>query len=195
MERIRLGGNKKMNQTIFFSIFKFAHRSVLLDDIGVFFAEYLIYFLALGFLFLVFAEPTWRRRLAFLLEGGLAMLLGRGIVTEVIRFFYHHPRPFDALANVVPLISESGNSFPSGHMMFLVPLAVVIYAWNKRWGIWYLVLSVIMGIARIFVGVHWPLDILGGLVLGILCGWAVHALLTPAIRKLKEGSVEVHPSA
>jgi membrane-associated phospholipid phosphatase len=41
-----------------------------------------------------------------------------------------------------------------------------------------------MGIARIYVGVHWPLDILGGIVVGLASAWFVHWLLRDVREKL-----------
>lgn len=172
------------DQTLFQVIYGWSHRNFLADWIGVFLAQYLPYVLVLGFLYLVFKESGSRRRIYVFCEGALAVILGRGIFTEFIRFFYHHARPFDVYG-FSPLISESGNSFPSGHMAFFFALAVVVHYVNRRWGIWYFVLSAVVGVARIYVGVHWPLDIIGGVVVGLIAGFAVHALLKEYGEKIK----------
>ena len=165
-----------MNQTLFTYIHQFAGRNPIFDGIGIFFADYLVYFLVLGFLFLVIAEHGMRKKWYRLAEGALAVLLSRGIITEIVRFFYHHPRPFD-FYGFTPLVSESGNSFPSGHMTFLFALGMAIWYANRKWGIGYFILSLIIGVARIYVGVHWPYDIAGGMLIGIVSGIIVHALL------------------
>jgi undecaprenyl-diphosphatase len=172
-----------MNQQFFNDIHNFSGRSAIFDGVGIFFANYLIYFLILGFLFLVLAEKGPRRKLYWFGEGALATLLARGIVTEVVRFFYHHPRPF-AFYGFAPLVTESGSSFPSGHMTFLFALATVVWYANRRWGILYFVLSFAVGVARIYVGVHWPLDILGGAVIGVLCAAIIHRFLRPSRKEL-----------
>ena len=171
-----------LNLILFNFVHQFVGRNVFLDDVAVFFANYLIYLLVIGFLVLVIYENGTRRKLYLFAEGALAVILSRGILTEVIRFFYHHPRPFDALG-FTPLVPESGPSFPSGHMTFIFALAMVVWYVNRRWGIWYFILGALMGIARIYVGVHWPLDILGGIVIGVLSGMAIRA----ALRKSREG--------
>src|SRR5258708_24900384 len=102
-------------------------------------------------------------------------MVSRGIVTELIRYFYHHERPF-SFYNFTPLIPEVGWSFPSGHAAWFFALATVIWYVNRKWGVWYFVLSVVMGIARIYVGVHWPLDVLGGIVAGVVVGGVVSFL-------------------
>ncbi len=164
------------NQIVFQWIHGLAGRNIIIDDLGVFFANWLPYLMGLGFLLLAAYQPGWKRKLYVFIEGALATILARGIVTEALRFFYFHPRPFD-FYGFTPLIPESGSSFPSGHMTFFFALALVVWYVNRTWGAWYLVLSSIVGVARIYVGVHWPLDILGGAAIGLLCGWFVHWLL------------------
>jgi len=160
-------------------VFNFIHgwsgRFVLPDVIAIFFAEYLPYFLVLGFLILVFREPTARRRFYLFAEGALAVILARGILTSAIQFFYSAPRPF-AFFGFSPLIGESGPSFPSGHMAWFFALAIIVWFADRRWGTWYFALAAVMGIARIYAGVHWPIDILGGIVIGLASGWFVHWL-------------------
>src|SRR5258708_5845302 len=131
-----------LNYSVFQFIYQFAHRNAFLDIAGVFLAHYLAYFLVLGFLVLIWRESGWRRRLYLAAEGLLTIILARGLLTEIIRFFYYHPRPFDAL-RFVPLVAESGSSFPSGHMTFFFALAIVVWYVNRTWGIWYFILSAI----------------------------------------------------
>lgn len=165
-----------MNQYLFNLIHRFAGHSALLDFTGVFFANYLPYLLALGFLWLLFKEKNWRRRWYYFAEGAVAVILSRGIVTEVIRHFYYHVRPFE-FYNFTPLIPESGSSFPSGHAAFFFALALAIWYMNRTWGIWYLALSLVNGLSRIYVGVHWPYDIFGGIVVGLVSAFLVHLAL------------------
>jgi undecaprenyl-diphosphatase len=72
--------------------------------------------------------------------------------------------------------SASG-SFPSGHIAFLFALAIAVYFFNKKWGLVFFILSLLVGLARIFVGIHYPLDILGGIVIGIVSAIVVRALI------------------
>lgn len=113
----------------------------------------------------------------------MAIILARGIITEAIRFFYHSPRPFEALS-FSALISESGSSFPSGHAAFFFALAMTVFYYGRRLGWWFFSFALVVGFARIFAGVHWPLDILGGAGVGILSGFLVHKLLKPYSRQI-----------
>jgi undecaprenyl-diphosphatase len=172
-----------LNQSLFQFIYGFSHRNFLLDDLGVFCAQYLPYLLVLGFLVLVFYEEGWRRKWYLFSEAAIAVILARGLLTEIIRFFYNSPRPFDILG-FMPLIGESGSSFPSGHAAWFFALAMVIFFRNRKWGTWFFVLALVNGIARIYVGVHWPLDVLGGAVIGILSALFIHWLLRDSREKL-----------
>ncbi len=147
-----------------------------LDGLGIFLAQWLPYFLVVGFLILILSQSGWRRKLYWFAEGAMAIIVSRGIVTEIIRFFYHHERPF-SFYNFMPLISESGWSFPSGHAAWFFAMAMTIWYINRKWGVWFFIFALVNGIARIYVGVHWPLDIIGGAVVGILSALLVHWLL------------------
>lgn len=174
-----------MNQVIFNAIYGLAHKSFLLDGFGVLLARYFPYAVGAGMIGFLFLATDARKRMLQLCEGALSVILSRGIITIIIRAVYNHPRPFD-FYGFKSLIPESGNSFPSGHMTFLFALAASVYFINKRWGWYFGAASFAIGIARIFAGVHWPLDILGGAIIGILSGVLIHLLVLPYYRKLSE---------
>ena len=176
-----------LNHVLFQFIYGLSHRNFLLDDLGIFCAQYLPYLLVLGFLILVFYENGWRRKWYLFSEAAIAIILSRGLLTEIIRFFYNHPRPF-AVLGFTPLISESGSSFPSGHAAWFFALAMVIFFRNRKWGMWFFALSLVNGIARIYVGVHWPFDILGGAIVGILSAMFIHWFLGDSRKKLYGGA-------
>jgi len=180
---------QSLNEIIFNAIYGLSHRSFLLDGFGALLARYFPYLIgAAGIAFLFLAKDS-RVRLLQIFEGALSVILSRGIITTVFRAFYHHPRPFD-FYNFKSLIPESGYSFPSGHMTFLFALVTTVFFINRRWGVYLGTASFVVGIARIFAGVHWPWDILGGAVVGILSGVVIHLLVAPYYRKLSESGNE-----
>ncbi len=177
-----------LNLSLFNLIFGLSRKNFLLDSLGVFFAVYLPYLLILGFFWILFRQTGWRKRIFFFAEAAIAVILSRGLITEIIRFFYYSPRPFEFL-HFQPLIPESGSSFPSGHAAFYFALATVLFFYHRRWGIWYFILSFLNGVARIFAGVHWPLDVVAGAILGIVCGLLVHWLLRSYSKNIETGQL------
>jgi undecaprenyl-diphosphatase len=177
------GKMSSFNLALFNAIYNFGHRNIFFQVVAIFFAQYLAYLLVAAFLVLVLLQKETRGKIHLFCEGALAIILARGIIAESIKFFYNHPRPFDILG-FTPLISESGSSFPSGHMAWFFAVALVVYYANRKWGIWFFVLSFLMGIARIYVGVHWPLDILGGILVGLLSALFVHWILRASRKEL-----------
>ncbi len=164
-----------LNGILFQWIHGFAGRSIALNWLGVFLAEYLPYLLMAVFLVIVFYEKGWRRRFYLFAEGMIAVMLSRGLIDEVIRFFYHHERPF-SFYHFTSLIPEAGWSFPSGHASWFFAISMIVWYANRKAGIWFFALSALNGIARIYVGVHWPFDILGGVIVGIASGMLIHWL-------------------
>ncbi|HOK35476.1 MAG TPA: phosphatase PAP2 family protein [Candidatus Pacearchaeota archaeon] len=158
--------------SIFQFINQFAGRWVLLDAIGIFFANYSGYVLAailVGFLFF----GNRKRNFQMTIEAFLAAIFSRFVVVNIIRAIYPKSRPF-VNHQVYLLIRETGNSFPSGHASFFFALSFTVYFFNKKLGIAFLIISFLMGIARIFVGVHYPSDILGGILVGYFSAWLVN---------------------
>ena len=131
----------------------------LTDILGGFLAKYSGYFLLVLFCALVFGRlRNPRRRIFVFLVWGLSAVIGRGLITETIRFFYSRPRPL-----------SGDDAFPSGHMAFYVPLVLTVYFFlGRKWGLFFGAVVGLMGIARVFIGFHWPTDILGGAAVGAL---------------------------
>lgn len=157
-----------------------------LDWIGIFLAQYLAYILVFAFLFFLLKEKNWKKRLYFLALVALSVILARGIITEVIRFIYPRPRPFTVL-QLQPLIGESAyGSLPSGHATAFFALAFAVFYFFRdfasreianKWGLWFSIAALSMGIGRIFAGVHWPSDILGGAIIGFASVLIVRQIL------------------
>ena len=104
----------------------------------------------------------------------ISFVVSRGIVTNIIDNLLQSPRPFTALG-VEALINHTNvNSFPSGHMASLIPIVLTLMIVKKRSGIWMLIATLAIGLARVITGVHWPSDILGGIVVGVLSFSAVY---------------------
>lgn len=157
---------------LFYFLNTLAGQSPFLDGVIVFFASYLAYILIILFLALVFFShyPKWKKLELFLVTGASALVARFG-VTELIRFFYHHPRPYTVLP-VQHLLSDSSWSFPSGHATFFFALAMAVYLYNKKWGTGFFLAALLITVSRVIAGIHYPSDIIGGALIGILVAFA-----------------------
>jgi undecaprenyl-diphosphatase len=109
------------------------------------------------------------------LEAGLVVLAGLTSLLNIpIKFLISRPRPAPTLVQVFAL--ETNSSFPSGHAMFVILvfgfLAFLVIAHmqpgNRRVLIAAALIFIILltGISRIYLGIHWPSDVLGGYLVG-----------------------------
>jgi undecaprenyl-diphosphatase len=81
-------------------------------------------------------------------------------------------RPFDVMPLLGGLLVKAPTdfSFPSGHTMCAFASSVVIFNMNKKIGIFTLILSSLIGFSRLYLYVHYPSDVFGGMIIGILVG-------------------------
>lgn len=162
-----------------------AHSYWFLDAIWVFLASYFPYLLVGYLSIFIFLKENRRGQVYYFSLTALSTILSFGIITEIIRFFLYRPRPLLTL-DIQPLIKVSDTgSMPSGHMMLLVPLGLVLWQLDKRSGALFLGATVLVGFSRIAAGVHWPFDILVGLLFGAASFYLIKRLL-PAYKNTGE---------
>jgi undecaprenyl-diphosphatase len=156
-----------MNQAIFYFFYNFAHQSSLGDGLIIFFAKYFPFLVIVAAaLFLFFYHKRWREVVVAISSGAVAWF-----VAKFLKIIIHTPRPFDAWPGVESLVAENGYAFPSGHATFMMALAVSIFFSHKKAGYIFMFFALIIGLARVAAGVHTPVDILGGFVLGFLIAY------------------------
>lgn len=111
------------------------------------------------------------RLLAYELTLGILTL---GLVVGIMKILIHRTRPFNKLKDIRIVGSRaSGQSFPSGHTsqaFFMV--AIILHYFNVNAILWLVLYGValLVGITRIYVGMHYPRDVLGGAILGTAWG-------------------------
>jgi undecaprenyl-diphosphatase len=159
-----------------------AFKCFYLDIAGIVFAKYFEYFLLFCLaLFLIFNFKKYWKIISGALFGAV---LSRFVIVEFIRWLWHRPRPFIALGKMNLLFKYSDEaSFPSGHAAFYFALSTFIYFYNKKAGILFFIGSFLICLARVFVGIHWPSDILAGAIVGMLSAWLINRVFKKYIKE------------
>src|SRR3954453_3606571 len=104
-----------------------------------------------------------RAAVAATAAAGLALLIAQPIANAIDRArpFVDHPTQSHLLVG-----RSTDPSFPSDHATGAFAIAVAIWLYDRTIGTVFLVIGVLMGFARVYVGVHYPGDVLGGAILG-----------------------------
>ncbi len=103
-------------------------------------------------------------------------LLGSLLFNNVLlKNIVARPRPYKVIENLTILIPEPGEfSFPSGHTSSSFAAGMVLYLMlPRKYGIPAMILAFLIGISRLYIGVHYPTDVIGGMVMGVLIANAV----------------------
>lgn len=142
-----------------------------IDNVGIFLAEYSKIFFAVIFagvclkLILSADAQKWGKLAVALATIGTTLL-----ANSIIRMLVSRERPFIAIENAVALIEHSaGNSFPSNHAAAAMAVALTVFFVSPKLGKWIVSVALSVALSRLWVGVHYPSDIIVGCLLAILC--------------------------
>lgn len=150
----------QLNRQLLYFLNSFAGRNAVLDIFWIFLAKYCIFIFGLILIYLLFKD----RKLSFKIIFTLAISI---IIVELIKKSLFFPRPF-LQENIKLLIAhQSDSTFPSKHTTAAFAVAFGIFLQKKKIGIWLLVLAFLIAISRIIAGVHYPLDIAGGILIAV----------------------------
>ncbi len=153
-----------LNQKLFLYINSFAEKNHFMDLTMIIIAQITPYL----FIFLLF-YLWFSKRKNEALYAGYATTLGV-FINQIIGLFYFHPRPFMDHLGTTLLSHKADSSFPSDHTTFTLSIAFMLLTFKptRIIGIITTFLALWCGIARVYIGVHYPFDILGSVVVSIL---------------------------
>lgn len=130
-----------------------------MNNLIIFFADYAIFGL-----FAVLPYLWFSRHKNLALKAAAAALL-TWLIGAFIKDFFYFPRPW-------PMRLMDG-SFPSNHTAAAFALSLSVFFHRRSLGLFLLALSLIIGLGRVAEGVHYPIDILGGALLGLCVAWII----------------------
>lgn len=169
---------QKLDAWLFATINGFAGKWPWLDAMArLFLNDYFVpTLMAITLLMIWFDGNDGRQRLLnqrAVLVGALSAALAN-IILKIMNLLYHRPRPFDAMHAAILFYRPTDSSFPSNAAALGFSIAAGVWIYRRNWGWVLLSIAALFGLSRIFGGVHYPLDVVAGAILGCLSAWVIH---------------------
>lgn len=134
----------------------------------------------LVFIVMMFVKKM--RKTGFAVMGATLSVLLFGEL--ILKHIVCRPRPFTVNSAIDIIIkAPSGFSFPSSHTATCFAMATAIYLFHKRLGIIAYIYASLVAFSRMYLYVHYPSDVFGGVILGICCGIVATALVKLICKK------------
>lgn len=134
----------------------------------------------LGAVALLFFKKTRRCGILMLVSMAVCFIVGNLCIKNLVQ----RPRPCQidtAVQLLIPIPSEY--SFPSGHTLHGFTAATIIFLHHRRAGIAALLFAAVIAFSRMYLFVHFPTDILGGLILGVMTAIIVYQVYSRAEKR------------
>jgi undecaprenyl-diphosphatase len=159
-----------MNYTLFKAVNQLAGHHPILDGIMTFVSQraLIIYALVLLVMWFVGKEKNKYTVVYAVITGALGL-----IINFVIGHIYYEPRPFVTHKVHMLLPHAADASFPSDHTTGAFSLAIAVLFRHRKIGVGMLLFAVLTGFSRIYVGHHYPFDVLGSIVVGLIASMIV----------------------
>jgi len=109
---------------------------------------------------------------------GLALIFCLLIGNMTLKPLIARPRPYTYFPEMTLLIAPLADfSFPSGHTFASFASATALFLYHKKAGIAAYILAVIIAFTRLYLYVHFPSDVIAGMLLGIFSGWLAYQIV------------------
>lgn len=159
-----------IDQSVLFSLNNFLsqHSTPFLDK---FFSEYLIYLLPLILIILWFVSAKSKK---VALRAFFAAILAWPILANIIGHLVNRARPFESAGVKELIFHRPDYSFPSDHAAAIFAITFSLwFSGDKKLGWFVLIIGLLISIFRVATGIHWPSDILAGLVIGLVAAYLI----------------------
>jgi len=146
-----------------------------MDQLIIFFAKYFPYIVIAAGAVVILRHRSWRELLVTFSASFAAWVLA-----HVLKNLIHVARPDGGL------FLADGYAFPSGHATFFFALGMSVFFFHRKSGTWLLLFALMISLARVAGGVHSPIDILGGVILGALAAYGTKFISERFAKTLKK---------
>lgn len=117
------------------------------------------------------------------LISALALIINALVCNGLLKSIFARPRPFTVTDIQLLIPPPGGYSFPSGHTSSSFAAATSLCFWNKKAGIVGIILASLIAFSRMYFFVHYPTDVLCGLILGIAAAFLAKAIVDFCYKK------------
>jgi len=174
-----------MNMELFRLINNLANKDGVIDGIMIFFSNYVPYiFMAVTVIVFILGIKQKKceyREIAF---STIFITIINMIINLIIRSIFHVERPF--IHNKVNLLvpHDAASSFPSNHATGTMSIALGLGKYNKTLEVIMTILSIIVGFSRVYVGDHYPADVIGAYVIVFATSYIYNLKLRSKVENL-----------
>lgn len=146
--------------------------------------NFYIFFLILWFL-MVFSSVYKTRVAGWSII--IAVTFSDILSSKILKYIFTRQRPYEVLDNVYKLVSSAGYSFPSSHAVnsFTAATLIMLFFRNKLYTFIAFIIAIMSAYSRVYVGVHYPSDVIFGALLGMFLGWCIYKIVVK-IFKIEE---------
>lgn len=153
-------------------LFNFINQGMANPVLDVFFSALIV--AGTIYIWLIFVPVLWLKKRRNEAVDMFFLILVVLAVTTLLKLIFASPRPEDIRVVPIPVPGYFGYdvySFPSNHASRAFACALFLSFYFRKWTVPLFVFALLIGLAKIYVGAHYPLDIIGGAVFGGVLGW------------------------
>jgi undecaprenyl-diphosphatase len=130
------------------------------------------------------SRPGGDRRWKLAAGNGFAAAAVAYVVNFVIHSAWDRPRPYESHVISHPWSSSTDASFPSDHASVSFGIAFAVVAFDATAGAVLILAAIVIAVGRLFIGAHYPSDVLAGLAVGAAAAFVVVRLLGPVVDRV-----------
>jgi undecaprenyl-diphosphatase len=170
-----------MDDKLFRAFNRLAGRNSLLDMLMIFISNKVRFIFIFVLIFMLFQSYSHKKAALSAITSAVFTLF----INNLIRLLYFKHRPFVKHRVGILIPSKTDSSFPSKHTLLVFAIATSIFLRERVLGSIMLGLSTLTGVSRIWVGHHFPSDIIGSAFIGIFTSIGIDKIFNRFTSKLK----------